>query len=505
MNPGFTRRNDPCPCGSGRRFKDCHGRDGVAAPAAPSPQPRTATPEQKLSEAMAARARGELPAALALFGEVLEHYPGNAQVRAIRGMTLCNLGRFDEGLAEMREARAAEPRNPDLLCNLGVFYLALGRLDEAREGFEQSLAIQPRGADALSNLGLVLRERGDFAGAERLAREALDVRPGFLQARFNLGMSLLAQGRYAEAWPHHAHRPSAMVNLRDPNLPPQLPHESALPDPAYAGKVVLHGEQGLGDTLFFLRFAAQLGPWHGRMAFWGDERLFPLLSRTPFFDAFIPDRQRPELSFRAAPWPLWVGELPHLLARGGDPGFPPPLRLLPDPARVARFRAGLAALGPAPYLGITWRAGLPREGRIVLSKQVPIGPLADALHGVGGTIVALQRAPEHGEIERFSQRLGRPVHDFSSANDDLEEVLALLEALDLYVGVSNTNVHLRAALGRPSHVLVPWPPEWRWPAASDPSPWFPDCRVFRQAAGGDWPRSLASLRESLAASAAKRG
>jgi hypothetical protein len=290
-----------------------------------------------------------------------------------------------------------------------------------------------------------------------------------------------------------------MVNLRDPHLRAQLPHESALPDPAYPGKVILHGEQGLGDTLFFLRFAAQLAPWQGRMAFWGDERLFALLSRTPLFDAFIPAAQRPELSFRAAPWPLWVGDLPHLLARGGDPGFPPPLRLLPDPARVARFRSALAALGPAPWLGITWRAGLRREGRIVLSKQVPIGPLADALRGVGGTIVALQRAPQPGEIESLSQDLGRPVHDYSSVNAELEDMLALLEALDLYVGVSNTNTHLRAGLGRRGHVLVPWPPEWRWPDGPGASPWFPDCDVYRQGGDGDWRHGLERLRADLQA------
>jgi Tfp pilus assembly protein PilF len=504
MSTPFTRRNDPCPCGSGKRFKDCHGREGMAAPAALAPRPGAATPEEKLREAMAARGRGELPVALALFDEVLAAFPGNAQVRAIRGLTLCNLDRFDEGLAEMHAARAAEPRNADLLCNLGVVYLAQGRLDESREAFEQSLAIQPRGADALSNLGLVLRERGDFAGAERLAREALDARPGFVQARFNLGMSLLAQGRYAEAWPYHAHRPNAMVNLRDPHLHAQLPHESALPDPAYPGKVILHGEQGLGDTLFFLRFAAQLVPWHGRMAFWGDERLFPLLSRTPLFDAFIPAAERPGLSFRAAPWPLWVGDLPHLLARGGDPGFPPPLRLLPDPARVARFRSTLAALGPAPYLGITWRAGLPREGKIVLAKEVPMELLATALRACNATVVALQRTPEDGEIARLAGLIGRPVPDFSSTNADLEDVLALLEALDLYVGVSNTNVHLRAALGRPSHVLVPWPPEWRWPAAMDPSPWFPDCATYRQRSDGDWIRVAEQLGNDLKALAPAR-
>jgi tetratricopeptide (TPR) repeat protein len=504
MSTGYTRRNDPCPCGSGKRFKDCHGLGGMTAPVAPASRPAAATPEDKLREAMAARGRGELERALVLFDEVLALYPGNAQVRAFRGLTLCNLDRFDEGLAEMRAARDAAPTDADLLCNLGVVYFALGRLDEAKQALEQSLAIQPRGADAMNNLGLVLRARGDLAGAEGKARAALEARPGFVQASFNLGLALLAQGRYAEGWPHYAERPGAMVNLRDPQLHAGLPHESALPDPAYKGKLVLHGEQGLGDTLFFLRFAGALTAWRGRMAFWGDERLFPLLARTGLFDSFIAAAGRPELSFRAPPWPVWVGDLPHLLARGGDPGFPPPLGLAADPARVARFRQALSTLGPAPYVGVAWRAGLPREGRIVLAKQVPVELLASALRAVDGTTIALQRAPETGEIARMAEGMGRPVHDFSSVNADLEDALAMLDVLDLQVGVSNTNVHLRAALGRRGHVLVPWPPEWRWPEATGDSPWFPACSVYRQGSDGNWRDAVARLGTDLRSLASTR-
>jgi hypothetical protein len=423
-------------------------------------------------------------------------------VRAFRGLTLCNLDRFDEGLAEMEAARTAEPGNADLMCNLGLVYLALGRLDEAEEALVQSLAALPRGADALNNLGLVRRERGDPQAAERLAREALDARPGFVQARFNLAMALLAQGRWAEAWPDFAYRPNAMVNLRDPHLAAQLPHESSLPAPASPGKLVLHGEQGLGDTLFFLRFTAALAPWHGRMGFWGDERLFPLLAPSGLFDEFIPAAGRPELSFRAPPWPVWVGDLPHLVARGADPGLPPPLPLTADPARVARFRKALAALGPAPWVGVAWRAGLPREGRIALSKQVPPGLLAAALRAGGGTVIAVQRAPAAGEIARFARDLGRTVHDFSAVNGDLEDALALLDVLDELVGVSNTNVHLRAGLGRRSRVLVPWPPEWRWPAVPGRPPWFPDCAAYRQAADGSWAAALDRLSEVLGEDAA---
>ena len=70
---------------------------------------------------------------------------------------------------------------------------------------------------------------------------------------------------------------------------------------------------------------------------------------------------------------------------------------------------------------------------------------------------------------------------------------ALLAVLDDYVGVSNTNMHLRAGIGLPAKVLVPYPPEFRWMAAGERSPWFPGRGVFRQRADRSWDDALARL------------
>jgi hypothetical protein len=115
-----------------------------------------------------------------------------------------------------------------------------------------------------------------------------------------------------------------------------------------------------------------------------------------------------------------------------------------------------------------------------------------ALAPLGGTVVALQRRPEPGEIETAAGALGRPVHDFSAINDDLEDGLALTALLDRHVAVSNTNIHLAAAAGKTADVLVPVPPEWRWGLGED-SPWFPGFRVHRQGRDGDWAPALAAI------------
>jgi len=448
--------------------------------------------ETEYRQALALRAAGRLEEALQAFDALVRRYPALAQARQMRGLTLCHLERFDEGMADMRAAIAMAPRTAAFHCDLGMILFVLDRGDEAHAEFKRALMLSPGDPDALSNLSLVLRARGDFAGAEQSARRAIAGRADFPQAHLNLATALLPQGKFAEAWRAYGVRPSPWVNLRDPRQPAGAPHVDRLPEPSTP--LVLHGEQGLGDTLFFLRFAPALRARGHRLAFWGDPRLEPLLRRTGLFEHFIRGEAVPAEGLAVA----WVGDLPGMLGETDPAAFPPALPIPPEAPRTALLRTYLERLGAAPYVGLTWRAGLDRRGRIGLAKGVPAEALARALSGVRGTFISLQRGPAAGEVEAFAAALGAPVHDGAALNDRLEDALAAMALMDEYVGVSNTNTHLRASAGRAARVLVPWPPEWRWMHAPERSPWFPAMPLYRQSRGGDWAPALARLRDDLA-------
>jgi len=165
----------------------------------------------------------------------------------------------------------------------------------------------------------------------------------------------------------------------------------------------------------------------------------------------------------------------------------------------------LTRLGPPPYLGVTWRAGALRKNRSEfaargedpLEKEIDIAALASALGAWRGSVLALQRLPLEGEVAAFGRALGRPCHDLCAVNEDLADMAALLRVVDEYVGVSNTNMHIRAGLGMGGRVLVPFPPEFRWMNAGGETPWFPGFRLYRQPPGGNWQRSLAALAGDL--------
>jgi hypothetical protein len=176
-----------------------------------------------------------------------------------------------------------------------------------------------------------------------------------------------------------------------------------------------------------------------------------------------------------------------------------------DSARVAAVRERLRALGPPPYIGIAWRSGEPRTGLFeTLLKEVPPDALGNALRESQATLVSVQRNPHPGETDSIAANARRPVHDLSAMNADLEDALALMSVLDDYVGVSSTNVHLRAGAGRTARVLVPFPYEWRW-MRDGPSPWFPGTTVGRQSAAGSWSDAFAQIMQGDAFSGRMQG
>lgn len=437
---------------------------------------------------MALFQQGQAAAAIPWFDQALALQPANAWALHFKGYALCQLGRFEEGMPLLARALEAQPRNAFFNANLGMIRYALGEVAESIRLLKRAVEIDPSMPEPYSNLALALRETGDFEPALAAARRAVQLRPEFGGARLNTALCLLSLGRWDEGWEAYRWRPDPRVNLRDLNLAPTLPHGDRLPQPLAGAALTLHGDQGLGDGLFFMRFAAGIRAAGAHFRFWGDARLGPLLVRNALVDAALPQATVPQDA--PASHLLWLSDLPALT---GKNDFPPAVKLAALPGREEAIRARLAALGAPPYVAVTWRAGSPRRGKAVLAKAVDPAALGAALRGWRGTLVSVQREPLEHETRAVSEGAGRPVHDLSALNADLEDVLALMQVADEYVAVSNTNVHLRAGVARPTHVLVPWPPEYRWTREGDRSPWFPENPLYREDRASGWGEALARL------------
>lgn len=492
-------------------------------------------PREHFAWALLARAaleRGEAEAAVELIRRALDADRKNADYLNLLGVAHGELGRYDDALAALRRslreqpasaeahynvgkvlekrrelaaardafsrAAAIDPRYPNARYMYARALLQLGKVDAAARELDRALADEPDNPWLVDQYGKVLAATRGYEGAIEFLAVAAARLPGSVMVRRSHAVALLAAGRFREGWREYLHGRTRYAGGATGESP-----RSELPAPLasdlHGARVLLRSEQGLGDVIFLLRFLPDLLDRGATVSILAPRKLVPLLARGGLFSEVHEDG--PATALPAADRVLYLGDLPAVLSAAD---VPPSIRLAPSSARVAEWRRRLTAFGPPPYLGVTWRAGTDfrqeREfGRDIraLFKEIDLAVLGRALRDRAGTLVSVQRAPLAGEAGAIAAASGLQVFDAAAMNDDLEDALALLDVLDDYVGVSNTNTHLRAALGKTGKVLVPFPPEWRWMAAGAESPWFPGFRVYRQTPQRAWDDALAQFAGGL--------
>ena len=420
--------------------------------------------------------------------------PGSATVRHALGWALHKAQRAAEAVPHLEAAVAMEPLS-DWYVDLAKALADAGRTGEAAKAFDRSLSRDGKNVVALRTYAQWSVSRGDFNRAARLFERAIQQSPGDMALPMYLAQVELLRGKWDRVGDLYAKREPRRVfaqraeAMRRPYAVPRM-------DEIAGKRAVLVSEQGLGDILFFLRFAAPLREAGTGLDFAGEPRLHTLLQRTGWFGT-LDEAFEHEGDAR----PILLGDLPAI----DSFHVRPTLRVQADASRLERISAVLEAIGPRPWIGLTWRAGTPAD--VVahgLYKTVPMDELMQVVRPMGATVLALQRGLQEGELASAAAALGRPVHDLTAFNEDPEDALALVCLLDRYVGVSNTNMHLAAACGATADVMVPFPPEWRWGLTGD-SPWFPGFRVHRQAPDGGWAEAFSALRSSLADGNTSRG
>ena len=438
---------------------------------------------------LALQALQRLDEALASYDRALALRPEHALAWYSRGVTLRELQRLDDALDSYDRALRVRRDLAEAWCNRGHILHELRRYQEALSSHDMAVALRPALAEAHYNRGSTLQVMERFDEALVAYRAALELRPDYAACHANLSSCYLSTGAFTDGWKEYQWRPNQRkTGTADIN---QL-HRKPLVGDLSGLHVVVECEQGLGDELFFLRFMPMLRDRGARATYIADSRLVGLLNRSGISDSVVALGENP------GPWDLWLtlGDLPFVLGAGED-DIPPPFSIPPLAASRGELSERLRTFGPAPYLGLTWRAGTGNGTSGVLFREVPLDGFVRSMKAAGGSLVAVQRLPKPGEIAALEQAFGRPVLDLTDFNRDLEAMLALMGLLDFYVCVDNTNQHLRAATGRVSRVLVPSPPEFRWAARGEESPWFPGTRIYRQTLMGDWSAALERLAADM--------
>ena len=401
---------------------------------------------------------------------------------------LLRLGLVQQACAVAADATRLVPESVEAWLALGLALHHGGDHAGAVAAYQAALHLAPRHAGALSSLGNTLRAMGRIQQALSAHDAAVAASPAagpvHAAARFHRATTLLAAGDYAAGWAEYEWRWACTG--RAPRSPAPPWHG----EPLAGQTILLHAEQGLGDTLQFVRYAPLVAARGGRVVLQAPPPLVRLLSDLPGISAVLSrddplppfDQHCPLLSL-----PLAFGTELHSVPA-------PPAYLRADAAHIAAWRQRLPP-GDGPAVGLAW-AGLPNlddwQARLIDTRRSLEPSALAGLAGLTGIrFISLQKDRPAPAID------GLPMFDAMEQMRDFADTAALVATLDLVIAVDTAVAHLAAALGRPVWLLSRYDGCWRWLHDRADSPWYPTMRIYRQARPFAWPAVIAQVRQDL--------
>jgi Tfp pilus assembly protein PilF len=422
-------------------------------------------------------------ASLAHYRTALRLAPWNAEAWNNLGASLSSLRRPEEAEPCLIEALRLEPGYAQAHNNLGNVLQAQGRLDEALACYRRALHFQPDYDQVHDHLGLVLQQQGRLA--EAVAAFGLTLRrwPDFAQGHMNRALALLQMGDFARGWAEYEWR------WKCPEHP-----LAACAQPVWDGSelggrtILLRAEQGLGDTIQFIRYAPLVARRGGRVIVTCPRPLVRLVATCPGVERAIPDGTADlEFACHAA-----LMSLPRIFGTALEtiPADVP--YLAAEPAIRARWGNAVGS-SDGFKIGIAWQ-GNPdhKKDRHRSFRLARFEPLT---HIPGVRLFSLQKGPGTEKLEEISGRFA--VTDLGDQLDDFMDTAAVVQHLDLVITPDTSLAHLAGALGVPVWIALPFASDWRWLLDREETPWYPTMRLFRQRRWGDWDDVFKRMAQEL--------
>jgi Flp pilus assembly protein TadD len=447
----------------------------------------------------ALQAQGRPDEAAACYRHVIAIRPDFPDIHSNLGILLGRQGRTEEAVACLRKALRAGPDHPDSHNNLGVALQEQGRLEDAIACYRKAIDLGPHDAAGHQNLGHALGEQGRTAEAIACYRTAIGLRPDYAAAHYNLAMVLLAQGDLEAGWVEYEWRwkTPKMTGIARQFDQPQWRGEAA------EGKTLLiHDEQGFGDSLQFCRFVSLAAARGLRVVLGVPKPLARLLGGLPGVDRVVTaGDELPGFDLHCPMLSLPLAFATTLATIPADPGY-----LRPDPTLVESWRVRLSAMAnQGQRIGLVWagnaRKHLPEAAAVDRRRSIAPDRLAPLFDIPGLHFFSLQKdgpaAPD-----RFA------LTDLMGEMTDFADTAALIANLDLVISVDTAVAHLAAGIGKPVWLLDRFDPCWRWLTGRRDSPWYPTLRLYRQRDPLVWDPVIAEVTSdlrNLLASAASAG
>ena len=438
---------------------------------------------------------GRYEEALASYDRAIISQPHNAGFHRNRGFLLRTIMRFDEALVSYDKAIEINPFYVEAHNNRGFVMRVLNRYQDALSSYDRAIMLRPDDAEAHANRGVALSDLNVHDEALLSFDRAIALNPSYAEAYCNKSFVALALGDYSRGWALYEWR----KRVDKPADVRRLPYPEALDREAMTGKrVLIHCEQGLGDTLHFCRYIPMVVAISRSVTFLVPPALYRIIA-TSFVDvqvisenvdSVICDVHCPLMSL-----PFVFSTTIATIPAGGPYLF----------AQNATSAAFAAMLGPhtRPRVGLVWnggfRPGQPELHTVNQRRNIEFSMISD-INIDGLDFFSLQKGePAEGEVEYNVRKFwkGENFFNVTSSLEDFLDTAGLIENLDLVISVDTSTAHLAGAMGKPVWILNRFDACWRWLVNRTDSPWYPTATLFQQPTPGAWQPVIRSIRAEL--------
>ena len=428
--------------------------------------------------------KGQLDESIFRYKKAIELNPNNPGLCNKLGVVLGEKGQFDEAITYFQKALQLDPDDATAYYNIGKAYTEKGHVDEAINSYLKSLKLNPDNPIAYNNLGNAFQEKGQIGEAITFCQKAIDISPNFALAHWNLSLALLIYGNYKRGWKEYEWR-----------LKVEEHEHRNFSQPLWDGSdikgltILLYAEQGIGDTIQFIRYASLVAQRSVKVIVECQKELVQTLQNVEGVDKIIA---------RGEQLPIFDVHCPILSL---PLVFDTTLENIPTkipyifiaPMLVKKWKDRIKCYNSKLKIGLAW-AGNPKNRRdSTRSCNLELFSPFAKLDYI--TFYSLQK----GEAAKQAKNppKGMNLIDYTEDIRDFSDTAAFIENLDLIISVDTAVAHLAGALGKPVWTLLPFAPDWRWLLNRDDSPWYPTMRLFRQPSPGDWKSVINQVLKEL--------
>jgi tetratricopeptide (TPR) repeat protein len=461
------------------------------------------------------------PEAISCYSEALLQLPNDAQLHYCHGVALHNNKNILLAIGSYCNALQINPKLVEAYENLSEAQLEYKLFEDAELSIRAALALKPNRALNHTRLARILTHLNQYKEAISVAshslsldpksanthmvrssayrrlnqlnesisdlRQAISLDPNKPEYFYNLSFDLLLNQHFDEGWSYYESRFKTKNFLLNT---PQLSTPQWNGADSISNKTILvYPEQGLGDQIQFSRYALLLVAMGAKVILPVDPPLLEIV-QSIHPDVFVTSSAQPISALPAYDFHIPLMSLMRLF-KTDLTNIPYTQRYLAPSTSVTEKWQKRFSQKQRLQVGITWSGSLvhvnDHNRSMSLAQLEPLLGLDVDWHVLQTEI----RTTDESLLQHY------PIKDWRSELTNLHETAGLLDQLDLLITVDTSVAHLSAALGKPTWIMLPYAPDFRWLLNRTNSPWYPSVQLFRQPDPQDWTSVVRNIYETL--------